>query len=153
MSLFSALSGEMYRTRTPRPAGGRRHRPSRQARKAASVLPDPVGAKISVLRPAAMEGQPCRCAGVGSPSVCRNHSRTGGRKRSRASVASMRTLYTCALRETWRSFANGLRDCDCGREPTEACFEVHQQALPLPSSFEFGHDLLEEGSWYPVDHE
>ena len=35
-------------------------------RKADSVLPEPVGARISVCSPLAMAGQPCACAGVAS---------------------------------------------------------------------------------------
>src|SRR3569832_2359437 len=37
------------------------------ARKAASVLPEPVGAVISTSSPAAIRGQACCCAGVGAP--------------------------------------------------------------------------------------
>src|SRR6266511_282339 len=98
MSLLRALSGDTYRTRTPvlllpsllwgEESGVRglsRHRPSRQARNAASVLPEPVGARMRVLRPAAMAGQPSRCAGVGSPRAARNHSRTDGRNKDRGS--------------------------------------------------------------------
>ena len=47
-------------------------------RNAASVLPEPVGAAISVWRPAAIAVQPWRCAGVGAPSAVWNHSWTTG---------------------------------------------------------------------------
>ncbi len=90
MSLLSAFSGETYRTRTP--LAGCRQRESRQARKAARVLPEPVGARMSVFCPAAMAGQPRRCGGVGSPRRVRNQCRTAGRKRSRGSLLFMRTL-------------------------------------------------------------
>ena len=43
-----------------------------QTRNAASVLPEPVGAAISVLRPAAISGQPRRCGSVGSPNRSTN---------------------------------------------------------------------------------
>ena len=43
-----------------------------------SVLPEPVGAQISVCSPAAMRGQPATCAGVGSGNEAANHSRTAG---------------------------------------------------------------------------
>ena len=72
--------------------GGCRQRWSRQARNAASVLPEPVGARMRVCWPAAMAGQPCRCGGVGSPSVRRNHSRTAGRNRSSGSAVPMRSI-------------------------------------------------------------
>src|SRR5271155_1123427 len=49
-----------------------------QARNAASVLPDPVGAEISVVFPARMCGQPCSCGSVGVPNRCTNHSATRG---------------------------------------------------------------------------
>ena len=42
--------------------------------KAASVLPDPVGAEIRVVRPARMCGQPCSCGSVGVPKRWTNHS-------------------------------------------------------------------------------
>lgn len=47
-------------------------------RKAASVLPDPVGAQISVLAPAAIRGQPAACAGVGPSNERSNQSRVTG---------------------------------------------------------------------------
>ena len=49
-----------------------------QARNAASVLPEPVGAEISVVRPARMCGQPCSCGSVGVPKRWTNHSCTSG---------------------------------------------------------------------------
>src|SRR5918998_6715582 len=48
-------------------------------RKPASVLPDPVGAAMSVSRPAAMCAQPCAWAGVGpSPKRRANQVATAG---------------------------------------------------------------------------
>src|SRR6187200_3454710 len=60
-------------------------------RKADSVLPDPVGAAISVLSPRAIGGQPSTCGGVGSPKARSNHSRTGSEKWERGAAA---TTYT-----------------------------------------------------------
>jgi len=48
------------------------------ARKAASVLPDPVGAAISVCRPAWIEGQACFWAGVGDAKQRPNQAATAG---------------------------------------------------------------------------
>src|SRR5690348_6864927 len=48
------------------------------ARKAASVFPEPVGAEISVVRPARMCGHPCSCGSVGVPNRETNHSATRG---------------------------------------------------------------------------
>src|SRR5260370_37116931 len=86
MSLLSAFRGDTYRTCTPEAIGFCRHRASRQAGTAARVLHDPVGARMRVFWPAAMAGQPCRCAAVGPPRAWRNHSRTGGKNRSRTLV-------------------------------------------------------------------
>src|ERR1019366_3146791 len=49
-----------------------------QARKAARVLPEPVGAEIKVVRPARMCGQPCSWGSVGVPKRRTNHSCTRG---------------------------------------------------------------------------
>ena len=51
---------------------------SRHHRKAASVLPLPVGAWISVCRPAAMAAQPRAWASVGASKLVANHARTAG---------------------------------------------------------------------------
>src|SRR4051795_1708498 len=47
-------------------------------RKAASVLPDPVGAATSVCRPARIAGQASSCAGVGPGKADENHAATAG---------------------------------------------------------------------------
>src|SRR5689334_24935109 len=81
MSLPSALSGETYNTsvRSSRsPAKALRTRRSMQARNAVSVLPEPVGAEISVVWPARMCGQPCSWGSVGVPKRATNHSWTSG---------------------------------------------------------------------------
>jgi hypothetical protein len=49
-----------------------------QARNAASVLPEPVGAEMIVLRRAKICGQPASCGSVGVAKRSRNHSRTIG---------------------------------------------------------------------------
>ena len=51
-------------------------------RNAVSVLPLPVGARISVDSPRAIAGQPSVCGGVGASNEARNHSATAGWKRS-----------------------------------------------------------------------
>ena len=47
------------------------------ARNAARVLPDPVGARTSVLSPAAIAGHPSSCARVGAANVVSNQARVG----------------------------------------------------------------------------
>ena len=69
--------GPASRRRAPGPGGAAT---SIAERNAASVLPEPVGAAISVLRPSRMSGQPSRCGGVGSPSRSANQVRTAGWK-------------------------------------------------------------------------
>src|SRR5208337_2679239 len=55
-----------------------RTRPSMQARNAARVFPEPVGAEMRVVWPARMCGQPCSCGSVGVPKRETNHSCTNG---------------------------------------------------------------------------
>src|SRR6185295_15868935 len=47
-------------------------------RKAASVFPVPVGARMRVDSPRAMDGQPIICGVVGAGNTASNHSRTAG---------------------------------------------------------------------------
>src|SRR5262249_38028200 len=51
---------------------------STDQRNAARVLPDPVGAAISVSAPAAMAGHPASCAGVAVPKRAPNQRDTSG---------------------------------------------------------------------------
>src|ERR1035437_2990468 len=103
---MSALSGEMYRTRTVGVAGrGPRANLSRHHRNAARVLPLPVGAWIRVCRPAAMLAQPPTWAGVGAAKAELNHSPTAGLKVSMGSPRSGRGLVLAATRlplYSWR---------------------------------------------------
>src|ERR1700722_19815814 len=55
-----------------------RTRSSIAARKAASVLPDPVGAAMRVWRPALIAGQASACAGVGEAELLANQFATAG---------------------------------------------------------------------------
>src|SRR5262245_23378506 len=56
-------------------------------RKAASVVPEPVGAAISVSSPRAIAGQPSACAAVGVPNRSRNQSATNGENGTSAGLA------------------------------------------------------------------
>ena len=96
MSKASARSGEMYSTRVRCDrSSGRGVVVSRSidARNAVSVLPDPVGAQISVCSPAAMCGQPCTCGGVGSGNDAANHSRTAGENAASTGWSAIRPTY------------------------------------------------------------
>src|SRR5580700_3500604 len=86
MSLPSAFNGETYKTSvlsSNSPASALRTSRSIQARNAASVFPDPVGAQISVVLSPRMWGQPCSCGSVGVPNLETNQSRTRGCAHSR----------------------------------------------------------------------
>ena len=67
-------------------------------RKAASVFPDPVGARRSVDSPRAMTGHPKLCAGVGSPNTHRNHCATGAKKGARGDVGAGSVMMRCTVR-------------------------------------------------------
>src|SRR5262245_55967475 len=89
MSALKALSGETYTTRTSSGSvvsAPSRTRSSIAVRNAASVLPDPVGAAMSVWRRARMAAQPCACAAVGVPSVSENQRATVGWKEARTTL-------------------------------------------------------------------
>src|SRR5437868_5521951 len=67
-----------------------------QARNAANVLPDPVGAEMSVERPATMCGHPSSCGSVGVPNFCTNQACTNGCAQASACGIS---CGTCELSE------------------------------------------------------
>jgi len=79
-----ARRGEMYRTRVRAFASGDGvvHKRSMDDRNAASVLPLPVGAQMSVCAPSRMCGQPSTWGGVGSGNEAANQARTAGENRS-----------------------------------------------------------------------
>ena len=57
-------------------------------RNAASVLPEPVGAEISVCSPVAIAGQACACTAVGAAKAAANQSRTRGVNAARGSCVA-----------------------------------------------------------------
>lgn len=71
-----------------------------------SVLPEPVGARISVCSPDAMAGQPCSWAWVGAAKEVSNQSLTGGENRSSAAMAA--------------AYGSGLTAGPGGGHPAEA---------------------------------
>src|SRR5580693_3008910 len=62
------------------------------ARNAAKVLPDPVGAATSTLRPDWIAGHASTCAGVGASKVLANHDATAGWKESRTLAIELLAL-------------------------------------------------------------
>src|SRR6476646_7101367 len=83
MSALKAFSGDTYTTRTS--SGNPASTPSRTRssialRNAASVLPEPVGAAISVWWPLRIAVHPRTCADVGEPSVSSNQRAEAGWK-------------------------------------------------------------------------
>ena len=81
-SAARALSGETYRTRhlARLSGGGVNINRSMAVRKAASVLPEPVGASSSVEWPSRMGGQPSAWARVGAAKEASNQARRGSWK-------------------------------------------------------------------------
>src|ERR1700743_958989 len=61
-----------------------------QMRNAANVLPEPVGAEMSVGLPARIGGQPCSCGSVGVSKRRTNHSWTTGCAQARLSEIATR---------------------------------------------------------------
>src|ERR1044072_175294 len=59
-------------------------------RKAARVLPEPVGARMRVWSPRAIASHPCSWASVGAAKVASNQARVGAEKRSREATAPPR---------------------------------------------------------------
>ena len=87
----------------------RRHRvrsPSRSIaqRNAASVLPEPVGARSSVWSPPAIAGQPPVCGGVGAAKVASNHARTAGENCSTVTARRYRAPATRPPCGPWSLF-------------------------------------------------
>src|SRR5580704_11371539 len=124
MSLTRAFRGETYRTsvRSWRsPASALRTRRSMQARKAAKVLPEPVGAEISVVRPARMCGHPCSWGSVGVPNRWTNQSRTRGCAQARGVgtddilhiLAGKCVFVKCSLiMRSWRAGYEAIGTCE-----------------------------------------
>src|SRR5271156_5464947 len=81
-----------------------------QARNAARVLPEPVGAQIRVFFLATICGQPSSCGSVGVPNLVTNHSRTSGCAHSRdlhsgaSGVTASPIFYSC-------NTCSALKDC------------------------------------------
>src|SRR3989441_2781556 len=85
MSTVSALSGETYSTRQRSASAGTGSVDNRSMhqKKAASVLPLPVGADIRVCWPAATDRQPPSWTSVGAGKAPENQARAAGENRSR----------------------------------------------------------------------
>src|SRR5205807_8482161 len=90
----------------PRPSRASR---SRKTRNAASVLPEPVGATTSALRPAASAGHARSWARVGRPKVSSNQPRATGPRTSRASEEEVtRGCYDLATTGSSRAGHDGV---------------------------------------------
>src|SRR6185437_8452041 len=59
------------------------------ARKAASVFPEPVGAAITTLRRALINGQASACAGVGAAKVSSNQAATAGKNKDSERISNL----------------------------------------------------------------
>jgi len=94
MSTVSALSGETYNTRQRSASAGTGSVANRSMhqKKAASVLPLPVGADIRVCWPAATDRQPPSWTSVGVGKAPENQARAAGENRSRTVVMGLSLL-------------------------------------------------------------
>lgn len=116
-STARAFSGDTYSTRQrflASAGGGADASRSREARKAASVLPEPVGATTSTSEPAPMAVQAPSCAAVGAVKAPVNQPRVAGENESSADLTmppsctpTLTTAGTCGK-------PSGRR---CGRHP------------------------------------
>ena len=109
-----------------------------QIRNADSVLPDPVGAEISVVRPARISGQPCSCGSVGEPNLRTNHSATSGC--AHPSDTGISTEGMLAILDVFSTFANsslhmGLLPKSAGQQPftTESAEKLNSMSHPVSS--------------------
>ncbi len=112
-STARALSGETYRTRQRflgSAGGGVEASWSRAARKAASVLPEPVGATTSTSEPSEMACHAPAWAAVGAEKAPVNQPRVAGEKPSRARCAELTMDPSCT-----RALTIGLSWTDAGR--------------------------------------
>src|SRR5713101_3761937 len=102
-----------------------------QARNAASVLPEPVGAEINVVRPARMCGQPNSCGSVGVPNLLVNHAATSGCAQARGDIrlfySEIRSFANCSPNS--RAEAMCL-SCSVRREDSLPC--LFPFAFPAP---------------------
>ena len=112
------------RARVDRPASGSATKRSSAHRKAASVLPEPVGAEMSACRPEAIAGQACAWAGVGSAKARANQSRTCGVNAARAGCATPAVRTSEAL--SWARVTPG----SVRRVDTCCCADARSRGSP-----------------------
>src|SRR6185437_1557048 len=92
MSLPRAFSGETYKTSVTScklPLRALRTKWSIHAKKAARVLPDPVGAQIKTDLSSRMCGQPCSWGSVAEPNFDKNQVFTRGCAHSKTSRSAL----------------------------------------------------------------
>src|SRR6266568_173696 len=93
-----------------------------QIKKAASVFPEPVGAEMSTLRPAAISGQPCSWGSVACWNRESNHSETRGSKPARGMASS---IVTCIM--TWGNERRNISlEFGVGREFLQIIYKSRQ---------------------------
>src|SRR5262245_55466701 len=93
------------------------------ARKALSVLPEPVGAEINVVRLARMEGHPASWGSVGVSNLRTNHScTTGCAQASEAGICTSWTAMECILSRLLIFANSSLFLCVRGGTRTGRCY-------------------------------
>ncbi len=108
---------------------------SRHQRNAVSVLPLPVGARISVFSPRAMAGQPSRWGAVGCSKTARNQEAVSGWKSSRASLGRRPGLLLCRHSRCFKDSGSGGLGCTRGLSgcPTSRSFFARCGIPQLPT--------------------
>src|ERR1044072_3859852 len=95
------------------------------ARKAAKVLPDPVGAAISTFRPCLICGQASPCAGVGEAKVFSNQLVTAGWKRRARSMQGEYKVNAVAFHPNSRDYPLAwIRARTLSRAPTRSASDT-----------------------------
>lgn len=135
-STARAFSGETYRTlRRSFGAGvGLPARRSRDHRKAARVLPDPVGAITRASRPDEIASQAPDCAGVGASNALENHALVGAEKPARprwsgGSAALLMLTYPSSRSCLTPTAALGQHPCEWRLSIEEEIGERHRLAV------------------------
>src|SRR5438093_7375997 len=128
-STARALSGEMYTMRVIGFFGaGENMIRSIAARNAASVFPEPVGARTSAFSPRAIAGQASSCARVDLWNVASNHARAAGLKVASGSLPTSRDYRSAGGDRAW--YRHTIR-AGRGRSPRTRARSRHA-AVPKP---------------------
>src|SRR5689334_3672023 len=89
------------------------------ARKAASVFPEPVGAAITTLRRALINGHASACAGVGAAKVSSNQAATAGKNKDSERISNLNERRRAPLNSNRADRYGAYRGRDQRRRPKD----------------------------------